>query len=57
LAVVRAFPFIVNLPVKSIQAQGEVKVILREIAEKILANDTGDKRKEDLLRTLSKYSV
>ncbi|CAE6343412.1 Cytochrome P450 3A12 OS=Canis familiaris GN=CYP3A12 PE=2 SV=1 [Rhizoctonia solani AG-1 IB] len=56
LAVVRAFPFIVNLPVKSIQAQGEVKVILREIAEKILANDTGDKRKEDLLRTLMRMA-
>ncbi|ELU40781.1 cytochrome P450 domain-containing protein [Rhizoctonia solani AG-1 IA] len=52
LVVLRAFPFIVDLPVKSIQAQGEVKTILREISEKILAHDTGDKQKEDLLSTL-----
>ncbi|KAF8734032.1 cytochrome p450, partial [Rhizoctonia solani] len=54
LVVLRAFPFIVDLPVKSIQAQGEVKTILREISEKILAHDTGDKQKEDLLSTLMK---
>ncbi|CUA73383.1 Putative cytochrome P450 CYP13A7 [Caenorhabditis elegans] [Rhizoctonia solani] len=56
LVVLRAFPFIVHLPVKSIQAQGEVKTILREIAEKIIANDTGDQQKDDFLRTLTRLA-
>ncbi|CAE6461645.1 unnamed protein product [Rhizoctonia solani] len=56
LVVLRALPFIVDLPVKSIQAQGEVKTILREIAEKIIANDTGDQQKDDLLGALTRLA-
>ncbi|EUC54580.1 cytochrome P450 family protein [Rhizoctonia solani AG-3 Rhs1AP] len=56
LVVLRAFPFIAHLPVKSIQAQGEVKTILREIAEKIIANDTKDQQKDDFLRTLTRLA-
>ncbi|KDN44196.1 hypothetical protein RSAG8_05669, partial [Rhizoctonia solani AG-8 WAC10335] len=56
LVVLRAFPFIVHLPVKSIQAQGEVKTILREIAEKIIENDIGDQQKDDFLSTLTRLA-
>ncbi|KAG8897481.1 hypothetical protein FRB99_008122 [Tulasnella sp. 403] len=34
--VVRAFPFIAHLPIPSIQAQGEIKVLIKKLARKIV---------------------
>lgn len=34
--VIRAFPFITDLPVKSIQAQGEIKTIIKNLGYKIV---------------------
>ncbi|KAG8763655.1 hypothetical protein FRC11_014632 [Ceratobasidium sp. 423] len=56
LVVLRAFPFIAHLPVESIQAQGEVKTILREISERLIANDSGDQQEDDLLKTLTRLA-
>ncbi|KAG8862244.1 hypothetical protein FRB96_001823 [Tulasnella sp. 330] len=55
--VLRAFPFITDLPVKAIQAQGQVKLIVKRLAgvkvqEKRTMNDGSDMKGKDLLSTL-----
>lgn len=55
--ILRAFPFITDLPVKAIQAQGEVKQIVKRLAgvkvkEKRRMEDGSDMKGKDLLSTL-----
>ncbi|KAG8987613.1 hypothetical protein FRB90_003252, partial [Tulasnella sp. 427] len=60
--VVRAFPFITDLPVKAIQAQGEIKSIIKDLARQIvdqrksMRNDEGMKNGKDLMSTLLKLN-
>lgn len=52
LVVLRAFPFIADLPVKAIQAQGEVKTIVRDIARKIIERNATESKDNSLLSSL-----
>ncbi|KAG8940126.1 hypothetical protein FRC00_013209, partial [Tulasnella sp. 408] len=54
----RAFPFITDLPIKTIQAQGEIKTIIKKLAMQLIEqrramqNDEGMKNGKDLMSTL-----
>jgi hypothetical protein len=51
--VLRAFPFIVDLPIPAIQAEGEVKTAVRNLARKIIERGPFEgKQKKNLLSTL-----
>ncbi|KAG8880307.1 hypothetical protein FRB97_000920, partial [Tulasnella sp. 331] len=55
--VIRAFPFITDLPVEAIQAQGEIRTLIRGLGRKIVAErkaaeDGGEIRGNDLLSNL-----
>ncbi|KAG9014259.1 hypothetical protein FRB94_013569 [Tulasnella sp. JGI-2019a] len=55
--VIRAFPFITDLPVEAIQAQGEIRTIIRGLGRKIVderraAEEGGELRGKDLLSGL-----
>ncbi|KAG9035945.1 hypothetical protein FRB95_010153 [Tulasnella sp. JGI-2019a] len=55
--VIRTFPFITNLPVEAIQAQGEIRTIIRRlgkqiVAERKAAEEGGELRGKDLLSRL-----
>lgn len=57
--VLRAFPWITSLPVKAIQAQGEVKTMLKRIGREMIekrreAIDSGEEESRDLLGALMK---
>ncbi|KAG8952767.1 hypothetical protein FRC04_003690 [Tulasnella sp. 424] len=60
--VIRAFPFITDLPVEAIQAQGETKTIVKRIAKQLveqrknMQNDEGMKNGKDLMSTLLKWN-
>ncbi|KZV92113.1 cytochrome P450 [Exidia glandulosa HHB12029] len=51
-AVLRAFPFITDLPVKSIQAQGEIKTIVRKLGTEMIAREGQHAQGKDLLSVL-----
>lgn len=50
----RPFPFIANLPLKAVEAQGEIRKIIRALALKIIQNReaAGEKPGKDLLSVL-----
>ncbi|KAG8891909.1 hypothetical protein FRC01_014454, partial [Tulasnella sp. 417] len=60
--VVRAFPFITDLPVRQIQSQGEIKTIIKKLAMQLIEqrramqNDEGMKNGKDLMSTLLKLN-
>ncbi|KIO30005.1 hypothetical protein M407DRAFT_242362 [Tulasnella calospora MUT 4182] len=60
--VIRAFPIITDLPVEAIQAQGEIKTIVKRIAKQLveerraMQNDEGMKSGKDLMSTLLKWN-
>lgn len=54
LVVLRAFPFIADLPFKAIQAQGEVKLIVRDIARSIIERNSSEIKDTSLLSALSR---
>lgn len=54
---IRAFPFITQLPVKAIQAQGEIKTTIKDLGRSIVEQrrkleEGGEMRGKDLLSTL-----
>ncbi|EJD55299.1 cytochrome P450 [Auricularia subglabra TFB-10046 SS5] len=51
-SVFRAFPFITDLPISVIQAQGEIKVIVRKLAEQLVHNEGKLSQGKDLLSVL-----
>jgi hypothetical protein len=55
--VLRACPFIVNLPIPAIQAEGEVKTVIRSLARKIIERGPTEsgKNRKNLLSTLGTY--
>ncbi|KAG8952769.1 hypothetical protein FRC04_003692 [Tulasnella sp. 424] len=60
--VIRAFPFIADLPIKPIQAQGEIKTIIKGLARQLveqrrsMQSDAGMKSGKDLMSTLLKLN-
>ncbi|KAF8601601.1 cytochrome P450 [Ceratobasidium sp. AG-I] len=52
LLTLRAFPFIADLPFKSIQAQGEVKMIVKNVAQSIIERGGCESKDLNLLATL-----
>ena len=52
LVALRAFPFIADLPFESIQAQGEVKTIVKNVARSIIERGGCESKDVNLLSTL-----
>ncbi|KAG9109692.1 hypothetical protein FRC07_008273 [Ceratobasidium sp. 392] len=52
LIILRAFPWIVDLPVKAIQQDGAVKVAVRNLARKVVERGPSETKQKNLLSTL-----
>ncbi|TDL23921.1 cytochrome P450 [Rickenella mellea] len=53
--VLRAFPFITSLPVKSIQAQGQIKTIVGRLARKIVDDGSHIEKGKNMLSIMMRY--
>ncbi|EIN08194.1 cytochrome P450 [Punctularia strigosozonata HHB-11173 SS5] len=54
--VLRMFPWITQLPLPALKAQGEANVIVRQIAKKLIANANTDDDRRDILSRLLKMN-
>ncbi|TDL19925.1 cytochrome P450 [Rickenella mellea] len=50
--VLRAFPLIMSIPLKSIQAQGEVREITRKLAQKLIEDGSHSEKRKNILSIL-----